>query len=224
MYDRTERIVGDIGAEDLRNEIVAVIVGEYRDVRNSLAAAHPGRHDDVLRPIGGFQAPVMRFPLSGFKMLNVRVVTKPFRIRLVFDQPDAVADHAQGDEIILRVRRLRQLHHVEDMAARLIKGFDCGQHISVGKLSWLPPARPQCHSDRCQSRRFVRQTGCERGSRLVRMRNWAEIRSSAPTLRAQQRIDGAKQNDTSLEMARNCDMVDSLFFVQRIFVVSVMWC
>ena len=181
MDDRAERIIGHIGAEDIRNKIVAVVVGEYGDVRNSLAAAYPGRHDDVLQPDRWVPGAGNAVPAERVHYVKHTRGDKAIGYDLVLDQPNAVADHAQGDEIILRVRRLRQLHHVEDMAARLIEGFGCGQHILRWKAAWLPPARPQCRSDRCQTRRFVHQTGYEPGSRLVQMRNWVEIRSFAPT-------------------------------------------
>jgi hypothetical protein len=48
---------------------------------------------------------------------------------LVLDQSNAVADYAQRDEVVLR---LRLGNHLEDLSRILVKRFDCRQYAAIG--------------------------------------------------------------------------------------------
>ena len=48
-------------------------------------------------------------------------------------QPNTVAGHAHGDEVILGMRWLRELHHIQDVASRLVERLHGGQYIAVGE-------------------------------------------------------------------------------------------
>src|SRR5580700_4570020 len=50
--DRAKRVLGNVGREDPRNKVSAVVVGKDGDIGHALAAADPRRHDEVFASDG----------------------------------------------------------------------------------------------------------------------------------------------------------------------------
>lgn len=63
---RTERIGGDIGAEYIRDEVPAIVVGKHRDVETPWLRLTPVGMMRCFDPIGGVQTPVSLFESRGF--------------------------------------------------------------------------------------------------------------------------------------------------------------
>ena len=100
---RAKAVCGHVRGEHPRNKVSAVVDGKDGDVWLALAAANAGRFDEVLGADG--RSPrasnfIGAQRIHGFKGTDH---VQQFYDVFMLDQADAVADHAEGDEVILRL-------------------------------------------------------------------------------------------------------------------------
>jgi hypothetical protein len=93
--------------------------------------AHAARHDNVLG--ANRRCPGTIHAIQGQRIQSAEGTAADELVRydFVLEKSNAASDHAHGNEIILRIRRLWKLHHVEYFAGCLVKGFDRGQNIPI---------------------------------------------------------------------------------------------